>query len=108
MAEIDIGSSIFECGQTYVALSRVQTLEGLYLCSFQPDKIKVHPKVKTFYETVPVVEYEESEESERESIRDNNSDIKKITLDNELSFDTYAYDEEENTKTIYKSLNLAL
>ena len=40
-AEIDIGSGIFECGQTYVALSRIVGLEGLYLKSFNYQKIKI-------------------------------------------------------------------
>lgn len=51
MAEIDIGSGIFECGQSYVALSRVRTLEGLYLSSYDPSKIKINQKVKKYYES---------------------------------------------------------
>jgi ATP-dependent DNA helicase PIF1 len=49
IAEIDAGSNIFECGQTYVALSRVKSLEGLYLTAFNPSKIKVNKKVQDFY-----------------------------------------------------------
>lgn len=50
MADIDIGSSVFAPGQSYVALSRVKDLEGLYLRSFQPQKIKVNEKVRDFYQ----------------------------------------------------------
>jgi ATP-dependent DNA helicase PIF1 len=49
MAQIDAGSNIFECGQTYVALSRIKTLDGLYLTAFDPQKIKVNNKVQEFY-----------------------------------------------------------
>lgn len=49
-AEIDIGDGIFECGQTYVALSRVKDISGLYLSSFNPQKIKIHRKVKEYYQ----------------------------------------------------------
>lgn len=49
-AEIDVGSGIFECGQTYVALSRVKSLNGLYLTSFDISKIKINSKVRRFYE----------------------------------------------------------
>jgi len=49
MAQIDAGSNIFECGQTYVALSRIKSLEGLYLTAFNPQKIKVNKKVQEFY-----------------------------------------------------------
>ena len=48
-AIIDIGSNIFADGQTYVALSRVKSLEGLYLTSFDYSKIKCNPLVKKFY-----------------------------------------------------------
>jgi len=51
-AQIDIGNSIFEYGQTYVALSRVRTMDGLYLMNFQPNRIKSHPKVVAFYESL--------------------------------------------------------
>ena len=51
-AEIDVGSGIFECGQTYVALSRVKKLEGLYLTSFDAKRIRINKKVKEFYETL--------------------------------------------------------
>lgn len=49
MGQMDIGQSIFEYGQTYVALSRIQYLEGLYLSSFEPGRIRANPKVKDFY-----------------------------------------------------------
>lgn len=51
MAEIDIGSGIFAVGQTYVALSRVKSLDGLYLSGYDPTRIKVSKKVIEFYST---------------------------------------------------------
>jgi|LauGreDrversion4_2_1035121.scaffolds.fasta_scaffold43599_3 ATP-dependent DNA helicase PIF1 len=51
MAEMDIGQSIFAAGQSYVALSRVKTLEGLYLSAFNSTKIKANPLVVEFYNT---------------------------------------------------------
>jgi ATP-dependent DNA helicase PIF1 len=60
IAEIDAGSGIFECGQTYVALSRVKSLEGLYLTSFDASRVKINVKVQQFYGLLKeqeVVEY---------------------------------------------------
>ncbi|MEI6864344.1 MAG: PIF1 family DEAD/DEAH box helicase [Candidatus Adlerbacteria bacterium] len=44
-AVIDL-SQAFEYGQGYVALSRVRTLEGLYLLGFNERALEVHPEVK--------------------------------------------------------------
>jgi len=49
IAEVDVGREIFECGQTYVALSRVKSLEGLYLSGFDASKIRVNKTVQAFY-----------------------------------------------------------
>jgi ATP-dependent DNA helicase PIF1 len=54
LAEIDAGNNIFECGQTYVALSRVKSLDGLYLTAFNPQKIKVNDKVQKYYQSIEV------------------------------------------------------
>jgi hypothetical protein len=53
MAEMDIGQSIFEYGQTYVALSRIKSLDGLYLSAFHAHKIRANPLVTEFYDTIP-------------------------------------------------------
>ena len=52
MAEIDLGSDIFECGQSYVGLSRIISLDGLYLTNFNPYKIKINLAVKDFYDNL--------------------------------------------------------
>lgn len=56
IAEIDVGSGIFECGQTYVALSRVKSLDGLYLTSFDAKKVRINKKVQEFYEVLEEIE----------------------------------------------------
>jgi hypothetical protein len=52
---MDLGSNVFEYGQSYVGLSRVRNLEGLYLSNFNPRKIKTNPTVAEFYQTIPEV-----------------------------------------------------
>jgi len=51
-AEMDLGNSVFEFGQTYVALSRIKTLQGLHLSAFEPAKIRANPDVKEFYDKI--------------------------------------------------------
>ena len=60
-AEIDVGSGIFECGQTYVALSRVKSLEGLFLTSFDITKIRINKKVKVYYEALTLYQDKSAE-----------------------------------------------
>ena len=49
VCEMNLGSSIFAEHQTYVALSRVRSLDGLYLTAFHPQRIRVNPLVVEFY-----------------------------------------------------------
>ena len=48
-ALIDIGRSTFESGQAYVALSRVKSLESLYIYELEPQAFRAPKKVKAFY-----------------------------------------------------------
>ena len=53
-ALIDLGPRVFAAGQTYVALSRLTSLEGLYLKRpLRPSDIIVDPHVTRFFETTP-------------------------------------------------------
>ena len=49
MALIDIGENTFEYGQAYVALSRVKSLEALYIFDIDPRAIRAHPRVVKYY-----------------------------------------------------------
>lgn len=51
-AQIDAGKFIFSPGQTYTALSRVRSLEGLSLVDFDPNKVLVDPSVVEFYKSI--------------------------------------------------------
>ena len=46
---IDIGEGVFEAGQSYVALSRIKSLSGVSIRSYDVSKILVNKRVKKFY-----------------------------------------------------------
>ena len=46
---IDIGGGVFEAGQSYVALSRIKSLEGVSIMSYDVSRILVNKRVKAFY-----------------------------------------------------------
>ena len=75
---------IFERGQAYVAMSRVKTLDGLFIKNFEPAKVLVDSRVAGFYENLeevkevlPVFKEEEDSEDE-ESVVDENMIIECI------------------------------
>jgi ATP-dependent DNA helicase PIF1 len=51
-AEIDLGASIFADGQAYVALSRVKSLEGLFIRSFVKSSVRASRTVLGFAEAI--------------------------------------------------------
>ena len=52
-AVIDLASGAFAAGQTYVALSRLTTLDGLYLTRpLKPSDVRVDPDVERFMEAL--------------------------------------------------------
>ena len=51
-ANINIGSNIFECGQSYVALSRVKSLDGLFIQNIDFSKIRSNNKVVEYYNSI--------------------------------------------------------
>ena len=48
-ALIDVGMNTFEYGQAYVALSRVKSIDCLYIHEVTAGAFRAHPLVKTFY-----------------------------------------------------------
>jgi len=73
--EVDAGTGIFECGQTYVALSRVRTLEGLYLSAFDINRIKVNGKVIKFYEKIRKERIRKEEEQKKQQEQNNINNV---------------------------------
>ena len=55
----DLSASVFESGQAYVALSRVRTLDGLYLSKFNPKVLKANAAALEYYRKLDEAEAED-------------------------------------------------
>lgn len=51
-AVMDLGYSVFENSMSYVALSRVRSLEGLFLTAYQPMRVKCDERALAFYNSL--------------------------------------------------------
>jgi ATP-dependent DNA helicase PIF1 len=60
-ALVDIGPGNFEYGQAYVALSRVRSLEALFVHDFDPAAFRAHPTVRAFYQKMAVASMDPEE-----------------------------------------------
>ena len=68
-AQIDIGKQVFECGQTYVALSRIKSLDGLYISSFDPRTIQANPKVIEYYNQLSNIQYDKPNATNEKNVK---------------------------------------
>ncbi|CAN4103146.1 unnamed protein product [Withania somnifera] len=59
---------VFGFGMVYVALSRVKSLDGLYLVNFNPTKIKANPRILQFYERLSGEKDEQKEDGATDEI----------------------------------------
>jgi len=80
LAEIDVGNTVFEYGQSYVALSRIQSLEGLYLSAFNPNKIRANPIVKEFYANISKKEPSKNNNKKFNNNEDNQSNNQNVKV----------------------------
>lgn len=104
--ETDIGDSLFENGQAYVALSRVRTLEGLSLVSFNPTKIKVHPDVITYYEQLLLLKNQTSSHPEVYTIPLSREITPSATIVKSVTNDVYTIPmNSEMNKSIIRTTN---
>ena len=90
MAEMDLGNSVFEFGQTYVSLSRVRNLKGLYISALNTSKIKANPIVKEFYKNLSEQEQFSAKSEEDESETSSTNIFQKFAnSDPDLMTNTY-------------------
>lgn len=65
LVKTDLGKSIFEWGQAYVVLSRVRTLEGLFLSDLERSSIKANPRVVEYYKNLETTVVDEKRKKQQ-------------------------------------------
>jgi ATP-dependent DNA helicase PIF1 len=100
IAEMDLGSNVFEYGQSYVGLSRVRSLEGLYLSGFNPRKIKTNPLVSEFYKLIPEIGDVVIEDTAFDISRFAYEDKTQLTDKTNLTVDTHLSNERPTIKVV--------
>lgn len=81
-AEIDVGVNVFECGQTYVALSRITRIEGLFISAFDITRVRASPIVQNFYDMLDREEAERDSNQSQEELELENPEILEPGEDN--------------------------
>jgi ATP-dependent DNA helicase PIF1 len=96
-AEMDLGSRVFECGQSYVGLSRVRSLEGLFLSEFDPRKIKTNPIVSEFYRAIPLAQ---DDSVISQSANESTSVSQNVSAVRTADFSRFAYNVQGSTSNV--------
>ena len=99
---LDLGHTIFACGQAYVGLSRVRSLKGLFLSSFESSSIMTSKTALQYSRELQLKEklMDEDGGSTRESVgsdreTDNDSEVELSDIDSENTTEDEEWDEEE-------------
>jgi ATP-dependent DNA helicase PIF1 len=94
-ALVDIGAGNFEYGQAYVALSRVRSLEALFVHDFDPAAFRAHPTVRAFYKSMMVAQMDSDERDRIRSLAAVASEEKSVVAEPSRSIQAIRVIKEE-------------